>query len=162
MGSNDLYICLLKLIWWSLSPMQIWLSKKINYLFCYIIYFRWMLLCYLHFIYYYNALPSLTVILFVKKLKLSTKKNSKHKILWRKIHNFGIFNNILFFTWKVQIPLIILQTFVEIAFVLQSQVFNQVWKYYEFIKSCVFSTSYEYVVWVKIFSLCLSSIKLNA
>jgi hypothetical protein len=52
-------------------------------------------------------------------------------------------------TWKIQKSLIFLQTCVEVSFVLYwSNVSRKRWKYYESIKSCVFSTFHVYVVMV--------------
>jgi len=68
-------------------------------------------------------------------------------ILWKKIQSFGLFKNILFLTWKFEDSLTIVETCVDIAFVIHSsKVFKQILKYFEYIKSNVFSTSHEYVV----------------
>jgi len=65
-------------------------------------------------------------------------------------------------TWKFQISLIILQTCVEVAFVLhQSNVFKQSWKHYEYIKSCVLPKPHEYVIRVATFFQCALLIELN-
>ncbi len=82
--------------------------------------------------------------------------------MWKK-KSSGISKNFLFLTWKFQTSLIILQTCVEVAFVLhQSKAFKKFWKYYEYVKSYMLSTSHEYVVGVTIFFQYVSLIELNA
>jgi hypothetical protein len=59
------------------------------------------------------------------------------------------YSKIFFLIWKIQKSLIFLQTCVEASFVLYwSNVSRKLWKYYESIKSCVFSTFHVYVVMV--------------
>jgi hypothetical protein len=76
---------------------------------------------------------------------------------------FWIIQKKIYFWHEFEDSLSILKTCVDIAFVIHSsKVFKQSLKYFEYIKSNVFSTSHEYIVGLTICFQCASLIELNA